>query len=181
MSKKKPTYQELEKKLVEVEKLLASMQRPVTKINKSESDIAGLNTEELARAYISSEQNFKNTTDECPLGIRIVTEEGALIYANKAALKIFGYHTVEELAAMKRSDLYTPESYAAHQERKRKRKLQEHIPAEYEVDIRRPDGEIRNLIIYRQEVMWGGERQFMALYEDSTERKRAEVALKESE
>ena len=104
-----------------------------------------------------------------------------LIYANKAILDICGYNTAEELAAVPRSQLYTPESYQAHQERKKKRKLKEHVPLEYEISIRRPDGEVRNLQVFRREVMWGGEQQFMAMYQDITEHKRAEEALKESE
>jgi PAS domain S-box-containing protein len=181
MNKKKPTYEELEKKLAKVEELLAKSQEIGNNNASSTDDMPDVNTIDLAQAYLASEQNFKNSIDTYPLGIRIVTEDGVLIYANKAALDIFGYQTMKELAAAKRSELYTPETYAAYQERKRKRKLQEYVPGEYEISIRRPDGEVRNLMVFRREVMWDGEKQYMAMYEDITERKRAEEVTKESE
>jgi PAS domain S-box-containing protein len=181
MKIKKPTYEELKKRLMKVEELLGKFQQTVKNSASSNYDVPDVDTIDLAQAYLASERNFKNSMDTCPLGVRIVTEDGDLIYANKAALDIFGYKTVEELAAVKKSDLYTPESYAAFQERKRKRKLNEHVPGEYELGIRRPDGEVRNLMVFRREVMWGGEKQYMAMYEDITERKRVEAALKDSE
>ncbi|MBN1691980.1 MAG: PAS domain S-box protein [Dehalococcoidales bacterium] len=181
MNKKKPTYEELEKRLSKAEGYLSKFQQTVKNVTRNDNDVPGEDNIDLAQAYLASEQNFKNSMDTSPFGVRIVTEDGALIYANKAVLDIFGYKTVEELAAVKRSELYTPESYAACQERKKKRKLKEYVPWKYELSIRRSDGEVRNLMVFRREVMWGGEKQYMAMYEDITEQKRAEAALKESE
>jgi len=50
-----------------------------------------------------------------------------------------------------------------------------------EVDIKRKDGSIRHLQAFRKEVFWNGKQQFQLLYNDITERVRAEDSLKASE
>jgi PAS domain-containing protein len=38
----------------------------------------------------------------------------------------------------------------------------------------RKNGEVRHLQVFRKEILWNGERQFQTIYQDITERKRAE-------
>ena len=61
-----------------------------------------------------SEQNFRDSIENSPLGIRIVNEDGKSLYANRALLDIYGYSSLEELEAVPRKQRYTPESYAEH-------------------------------------------------------------------
>ena len=43
-----------------------------------------------------SEANFRNSMENSPLGIRIVSEDGETLYTNRAFLNIYGYQSIEE-------------------------------------------------------------------------------------
>jgi PAS domain S-box-containing protein/putative nucleotidyltransferase with HDIG domain len=128
-----------------------------------------------------SRENFRHSLDDSPLGVRIVTATGELIYANREILNIYGYDSFEEMKSTPREKRYTPESCVEHEARKAKRRRGEDIPSNYEISIIRKDGSIRNLEVFRKQVLWNGETQFQALYSDITKRKQAEKNLRDSE
>lgn len=128
-------------------------------------------------ALRKAEKNFRRSLDESPLGVRIVTIDGETIYANRAILTILGCETFEELKTTPMKKCYTPESYAEFRIRREKRRQGDDVPSEYTIDIIRKNEEVRHLQVFRKEILWDGERQFQVIYQDITERRRAEEAL----
>ena len=125
-----------------------------------------------------SEENFRRSLDDSPLGIRIMSNKGETIYANQAILEIFGYGSIEELRSTPIKDRYTPESYVDFQSREEKRRRGEIVPYSYEVSIIRKDREIRHIQVFRKEVVWNGRDQFQVIYQDITEHKKMEDQIK---
>ena len=69
-----------------------------------------------------TEENFRHSLYDSPLGVRIVTTEGETLYANRAMLNIYGYDSIEELRTTPVKERYTPESYAEFQIRMEQRR-----------------------------------------------------------
>jgi len=127
-----------------------------------------------------TEENFRRSLEDSPLGVRIVTIEGETIYANQTILDIYGYDNTEELRRTPIKNRYTPQSLAEFKIRREKRKRGKNIPSEYEISIVRKDGAVSYLQVFRKEVIWDGKKQFQVIYQNITERKRAEKALIET-
>ena len=128
-----------------------------------------------------SEENFRHSLDESPLGVRIISSDGDNLYANREILNIYGYDSREELNSTPHRKRYSPETFAEYEARKAKRQLGEDDPSNYEISIISKDGQIRNLEVFRKRVLWNGKAQFQALYNDITKRKQAEKNMRDSE
>lgn len=135
----------------------------------------------METALRESEANFRHSLDDAPLGVRIVTAEGATIYANRAILDIYGFSNLEEFRAIPVEKRYTAESYLEFKKRYKLRQQGKDAPSEYEVSIVRKNGEIRHLLVSRKRLLWNGKKQYQTLYRDITKHKLAEEALKKSE
>jgi PAS domain S-box-containing protein/putative nucleotidyltransferase with HDIG domain len=127
-----------------------------------------------------AEGNFRRSLDDSPLGISIISAEGETLYANRAILDLYGYDDVEELRSTPVKKRYTPASYTEFQLRKKKRMNGEDSPSKYEINIVKKTGEIRRLDVFRKEILWNGQKQFQAIYQDVTEQKKAADQLRET-
>jgi PAS domain S-box-containing protein len=127
-------------------------------------------------ALFQSEENFRRSISESPLGIRIISVDGKTIYANKAFLDIFEFNSLEEFTSLLAINRYTPESYAQHKERKEKRN-NGHEVFDYEVSIVRENAEIRHLKVSRKEVLWNGIKHYQLINFDITEQKKLTIDL----
>ena len=128
-----------------------------------------------------SEQNFRNSMDSSTMGIRIMGSVDNTVYANQALLDMFCYKNTDELRASPPQEHYTPESHVDFLRRKEQYAHGEPLPAQLEFDVIRTDGAVRNLQLSSKNVFWDGKQQFQLIYNDITERKLAEAALKISE
>ncbi len=134
----------------------------------------------IENALRESEENFRHSLDDSPLGVRISTATGETMYANRAILDIYGYDSIDELRNTPLQKRYTPESYAEYLTRREKRSRGESGPSEYEISIVRKNGEIRHLYVLRKEIFWNGRKQSQVIYQDITLRRRAEEKLNET-
>ncbi len=129
----------------------------------------------------AAEDNFRNTIENSPLGISIVTRRGQLLYANPAILDLYGYGSIEELKSIPTEKLFTPASCARRQEILRDVKLGKPVPSSYELEIISKSGEIRHVIINRRVVIWNKEEQIELIYQDVTEQRRLYNELRKAE
>ena len=133
------------------------------------------------QALKASEQNFRNSLDKSPMGVRIVDAAWNTLYANQVFMDILGYKNIAEIDKVKPEDLFPPEEYLRYLGRREKALAGEIEPDKLEMDIYRMDGAVRRIQVTRSAVLWDGKTQFQILYSDITERKKAENDLKASE
>jgi PAS domain S-box-containing protein len=151
-------------------RLVSALQRA---FNESQEHKA---RQEAEKALLQSEENFRRSISESPLGIRIVSVEGNTVYANKAFLDIYEFNTLEEYTGTPAKDRYTPESYLQHQERKEKRANGQYI-YNYELSIIRKNGEIRHVKVASKEILWNGIKHYQIINQDITEQKKLTADL----
>ena len=123
----------------------------------------------------ASEAKFRNLVENAAAGILMTLPDGHIVSANKAAMEIYGYTSPEQLTNMS-----VLSHYANSEERKRLLELirEKGVAKGFEVSMRRRNGTpfwaSLNVITQTTE---SGEKQFISIIEDITDRKKAEVEL----
>jgi PAS domain S-box-containing protein len=123
----------------------------------------------------ASEAKFRNLVENAAAGILITVPEGQVVSANKAAMKMFGFTSEEEIGVTT-----SPARYANPEDRKRLLEMVNEKGAAkgFEAQMLRLDDTLfwasLNVITQRAE---SGTIQLVSIIEDITDRKKAEVEL----
>jgi PAS domain-containing protein len=88
-------------------------------------------------ALKASEENFRNSIDSSPMGIRITDIHDSTLYLNQAFLNIFGYENIDDVRGDSPVKFYSKDSYADYLQRKAKRLRGEAVPQQVDINITR--------------------------------------------
>ena len=132
------------------------------------------------RALQESEERYRMLVENSLMGIGI-SLGNQVVFANPALLQLFGYDNIEELARVPLLNLVTPASHERIASRMEKVVRGEPNPAEFEYDILRKDGQTRTLLANSSHFTLDKKAYTQTTFQDITERKLAEVALRASE
>jgi PAS domain S-box-containing protein len=129
-------------------------------------------------ALRESEERYRELVNNAPDAI-VVHRNGEVLYANPAALQLYGAHTFEQLASRNIIERMTPDDLEVAQERLRAIMAGQVLPLR-ETRIVREDGREVPVEITSSPIDYQGQHAAQAIIRDITERKRAEAEVAES-
>jgi PAS domain S-box-containing protein len=124
-------------------------------------------------ALKESEEHFRNLSENAFEGIAI-SIKGMIVDANNALPEILQYRP-DDLIGMSIFDFLTPESSRLARE-----KVDEMASGPFEVQMIRKNGDTLTLRLKEKDIPWKGRIARLSAFQDITDRKKAEDALKES-
>ena len=157
---RKPSYEELQKRIKELEK-------------------EAVERKQAEEALRESEENFRALADNANDGIVIASGEGTHVYANKRADEITGY-SISELLKTGFKELVHPDEWIKISERYKRRLVGEYVPRSYETAIIRKDRKELPVEVTGAKTVWHGQPAVIVIIRDIIERKRAELQIKAS-
>jgi PAS domain S-box-containing protein len=130
-------------------------------------------------ALMESEQLYRTLIENSLTGIYMI-KKGGFIFANENFRTITGY-SEEDLKSMDPVDIIHPEHRERIRNRVESRLRGEGVTSEYETEIVRKDGTIRDMLLRAAIVVFEHQPAVLGNLIDITELKRTEKALRESE
>lgn len=127
--------------------------------------------EDLIQDLRNGEERYRNLVENSVTGIG-VSHNGKILFANRALCELFGIEHSEELYAKDLLAYATEESKQKIIRRMEKLKAGEPVPAHFEHDIIRKDGEVRTLLLHVSDIHFGGKKCRQSTFIDITDKKR---------
>jgi two-component system, cell cycle sensor histidine kinase and response regulator CckA len=127
----------------------------------------------------NSEEKYRGIVEQSIAGIG-VSRGNQILFANKALLKIFNYDDLEEFKNRTLLDIVAPSSRKLITDRMKMVAEGKSLPLEFECDILCKNGQIKTLSASSTRMSLGGEVLTQTIFQDITERRRAEEKLEES-
>ena len=153
---------------------------------QAEADLRGSNAqlEERVRDRTSelaaSERQYRRLIEDSAEGI-MIHRQGAIRFANAAALRIYGFTDPHEMVGQPLMDRVAPEYRDMSTARIEARLRGEPITATVEVEVLRRDGSRLWVEATGTAVEWEGARSTLVAFIDISERQRREAAEREAE
>jgi len=159
---KKPTYEELEQRIRELELEVAGHKQSDREMLESEKD-----------KYHKLIQDSREAI--------VIVQGNEIKFANKAALRMWGYQDEEGIMSAKMTDMIAPEGREIMLKRGESREKGNDVPSKYEFRALRKDGTEFLAELSANRIIYRGTVARQAVIRDITEHKRAEEALQKSE
>lgn len=135
---------------------------------------------QVLEALRESEDKYRSLTEQLPVGVYRTTIDGGLVYSNIALVNILGYDSVEELLKINVSQLYA--NPASRQKQLKTAEKKTGI-VKSEFRLKKKNGKLiwvrDNSRLFSDKM--GNPVYFDGIIEDITEKKQAEIAVKENE
>lgn len=173
ITERKQTEATLRQLTEELEARVTARTEELTALNQS-LRIEIVERQKAEQAFHESEMRFQSLVEAMFEGV-VVQENGRIIDANPGFAEMFGY-SLEEVMGKSAVDFLTPESLEIVL-----RNMTIHYESPYEVIGIKKDGTLINLEIVGKQSLYQGRSVRVSAARDITDRKQAELALKEKE